>query len=112
VFAIPGRVDHPMAKGCHRLLREGAALLEEPEEVLEELGIAAPGAGERRTDAPALPLDRVSKAVLEELRGETRTPDEIAELTRLPLGQVLTALVELELAGAVFRGAGTLYRRT
>jgi DNA processing protein len=40
VYALPGRVDHPMARGCHRLLREGAALVETPEELLVELGLA------------------------------------------------------------------------
>ncbi len=40
LFALPGRVDHPMARGCHRLLREGAHLAESPEEVLDHLGLA------------------------------------------------------------------------
>ena len=39
VLAVPGRVDHPMARGCHRLLREGALLAEDPEDVLRELGL-------------------------------------------------------------------------
>ncbi|HUR29154.1 MAG TPA: DNA-processing protein DprA, partial [Planctomycetota bacterium] len=39
VYALPGRVDHPMSRGCHRLLREGATLIESPEELLAEFGL-------------------------------------------------------------------------
>lgn len=37
VFAIPGSLHNPMARGCHRLIREGAALVESPEEVIATL---------------------------------------------------------------------------
>ena len=43
VFAIPGSVHNPLARGCHRLIRDGARLVETAEEVVEEL---APLAGE------------------------------------------------------------------
>ena len=110
VWALPGRVDHPMARGCHRLIREGATLVESAAEVLAELGLADPGqraGAERSGQARASPVQR---ALLEGLRGETLTPDELAQRTGRELATVLTALVELELAGAVVRGAGSLYR--
>ena len=61
VFAIPGRIDHPMARGCHRLLREGAELFESPMDLLPTLGFEHvavtwtwDGAGyvEKRTEVP------------------------------------------------------------
>jgi DNA processing protein len=115
VFALPGRVDHPMARGCHRLIREGASLVESPDDVLEELGLA------RARDAPAAETagaasdgDRTShglhETLLAALRGETLSSDELCERTSQGLADVLTALVELELAGRVTRGAGALYR--
>jgi DNA processing protein len=108
VFALPGRVDHPMARGCHRLLREGAWLVEDPEEVLAELGVScAPAAATARagdeTSGEAL-------ALLDQLRGESLTPDELAERSGRALAEVLSTLVELEVAGSVIRGAGALYR--
>jgi len=105
VFALPGRVDHPMARGCHRLLREGAHLVEDPEEILAELGLRATstGAGARAEREPDTPL-------LLELRGETLTADELARRTRQPLTAVIVELVEAEMAGRVARTPGGLFR--
>lgn len=101
VFAIPGRIDHPMSRGCHRLLREGAELLETPADVLPALGLER--VEEAAEEAPAHPL-------VAALRGETLTADELARRLDRPTDEVLVALVELELGGAVVRGPGGLYR--
>ena len=113
VFALPGRVDHPMAHGCHRLLREGAALVESPRELLQELGLApdagdgGSGTGDGRQGgqarAPRSPL-------LKALRGETLTADELSERLGRPVGEVLTELVQRELSGELARSPGGLYR--
>ena len=109
VWALPGRVDHPMARGCHRLIHEGATLVEGPADILGELGLAADS--KARTPGPDLArASPVQQALAEALRGETLTPDELAARTAEDLAAVLTALVELELAGAVVRVAGSLYR--
>jgi DNA processing protein len=100
VFAIPGRVDHPMSRGCHRLLREGAELLETPADLMPALGF------ERAADPPP----DYAHPVLAALRGETLTADELAGRLERPVAEVLVALVELELEGAVVRGPGGLYR--
>ncbi len=101
VFAIPGRVDHPMSRGCHRLLREGAELLESPSDLLTSLGFA-PGTASAPT-APSHPL-------LDALRGETLTADELAQRLGTSTAETLVALIELELAGTIARGPGGLYR--
>ena len=106
VFALPGRVDHPMARGCHRLLREGARLVEDPDEILAELGLrgkdaASPSQAGREPDTP----------LLAELRGETLTADELARRTHQPLTAVIVELVEAEMAGRVARTPGGLFRR-
>jgi DNA processing protein len=109
VCALPGRVDHPMARGCHRLIREGAQLVEDPEELLAELGFESTTGASPSSTASA-PLAPGAQAMLELLRGETLTPDDLAERSRRPLADVLATLVELELAGRVVRGPGALYR--
>lgn len=119
VFALPGRVDHPMARGCHRLIREGASLVQDPDDVLEELGLAAPRkrSDAARAEAGGDAAELASASVLarrafEALLGETLSADELAERLAADVAEVLTELVELELRGAVVRGAGGLYRRS
>ncbi len=115
VFVVPGRVDHPMARGCHRLIREGATLVESPEEILVELGCApgeAPGAcsvsagrGGRKGSAPG-----ATGPLVEALLGETLTADELATRLARTASDVLCELVQLELAGIIARSPGGLFR--
>jgi DNA processing protein len=112
VWAIPGRIDHPMAAGCHRLIREGASLLEGPEELLTELGLA-PSARDpcRRTNADAGDESGgIYRELLRALEGECWSADDLARRTGKEVVTVLPALVELELAGRVLRGPGGIYR--
>lgn len=97
-----------MARGCHRLLREGALLAEDPEDVLRELGLATPGVV--GSPAPADASAAAGVEWLELLRGETLTADELSVRSGRPVGDLLTELVELELAGLVARGPGGLWR--
>jgi DNA processing protein len=108
VWALPGRVDHPMSRGTHRLIREGAALVEAPEEILAEIGIAAAAA---QPDSSAAELSGSKRAILEALRGETLTSEEIAHRLGRPLMVILVELVELEMGSRIARTPGGLYRR-
>lgn len=105
VFALPGRVDHPMARGCHRLIREGAELVESPAAVLEQVGHPQLPFGE-----PERSAEPPNDDLLDALRGETLTADELAERLRLPLPQLLARLAELELAEHIVRSPGGLWR--
>jgi DNA processing protein len=103
VGAIPGRVDHPMARGCHRLLRDGAALVEAPEDLLALLGL------EPRVPAEEHPP---TNPLLQALTGETLTAEELAGRLGRPLPRLLGELVRLELEGRVVRAPGGLFRRS
>jgi len=104
VLAVPGRVDHPLARGTHRLLREGAGLVEGPADVLEALGVAP----DEEESTPARPDDPLLAALV----GETLSPAELAARLGRPLSEVLAALAVLELDGRVARVPGGLVRRT
>lgn len=111
VWAIPGRVDHPMARGSHRLIREGAELVESPEEVLEQLGVGATPSDAPGADAGTSAVtDPLGARILAALRGETLVCDEIAAVTGVAPSEVLARLVMLELAGLVVRSPGALWR--
>jgi DNA processing protein len=110
VWALPGRVDHPMSRGTHRLIREGAMLVESPDEILEELfGVRPVSEGESVTRV-RMPESPAANAVLDALRGESSTVDEIVQRSAKSVSDVLVALIELELSGRVVRAPGGVYR--
>ena len=110
VYALPGRVDHPMSRGTHRLIREGAMLVESPEEILQDL-LGDAYAERSHEAAPAGKAATHSAArVLAELQGETLTSDELSQRLARPLPMVLVELVELEMSGFVVRMPGGAYR--
>ena len=103
VYALPGRVDHPLAEGILGLLKAGATPVGSPADLLEDLfGWVAPA---RRGEALPAP-----SPLLAALEGETLTVDELARATKTAVGDTLAQLLELELAGRVVRAPGGLYR--
>jgi DNA processing protein len=110
VFAIPGSIHSPFSKGSHRLIRDGAKLVETAQDVLEELGEMAP-----RPDAPAGPPGPAPAGdagrVLEALAHDPAGVDALSARTGLAAGIVSVALVELELSGRVAPVAGGLFQR-
>jgi DNA processing protein len=114
VFAIPGSIHSPFSKGCHRLIKDGAKLVESAQDILEELGATikpAARAGGRSSEKPAESSDDVEPALLEAIGFEPVLPDELALRTGLDPAEISTQLLELELAGRVFRLAGGRYQR-
>jgi len=108
VFAIPGSIHSPFSKGSHRLIKDGAKLVETAQDVLEELGIVAPG---RTPDAKRAPPAGDAGRVLAALGYELLGVDALAERSGLDVGAVSVALVELELGGRVATLPGGLFQR-
>lgn len=91
VFALPGSIHNPLAKGCHRLIRDGARLVETAAEVIEALAPAAHALG---TDLRArLDADGTSATVRVSPAGRAQDPDYVALLAAL--GDAPMALDEL-----------------
>jgi DNA processing protein len=111
VFAVPGRVDSRTAHGCHRLIRDGAKLVESADDVLEELGPlveATPRADGQRTHHPAeLLLNELEQQVLAAFSHEPKSIDEVLAETGLPVPQVLSTLSVLEMRHLIRRLSGT-----
>lgn len=126
VFALPGAVSNPMARGCHRLIRDGAALVESPGEVVEALlpvaknmaqalhpGGDAPTPGDSGGDlfpAPA-PADALQRRLYEALGHEPVDLDELASRTGLTVPRLSSMLLLMELQGLVGAVHGRYVRR-
>lgn len=115
VFAVPGMVDAPGSQGCHRLIRDGACLVESPADVLEQLGpLAAPvetaDAGQV-TRPQALGLNDREKQVYSRLEGSPCTVDELAEETGLSVSELSSTLTVLEMRRLVKRLPGQRFAR-
>jgi DNA processing protein len=124
VFAVPGSIRNPLARGCHALIRDGARLVEEAEEILAELaprlrGVLAavapgsePGApGDAEGAAGTAGLDPEYQRLLDALGFEPLAPDELIRRTGLPAQSVSSMLLVLELGGHVSSGPGGRYCR-
>jgi DNA processing protein len=121
VFALPGSIRNPLARGCHRLIREGATLVETPAEVVEALAqdaaIEARRALERLCpDGPAAaaeaPADMpAAHQMLWQAMGFDPTDmDELAERTGLTLLELSPMLLAMELDGRIAREHGRYVR--
>ncbi|HLQ12600.1 MAG TPA: DNA-processing protein DprA [Steroidobacteraceae bacterium] len=114
VFAIPGSIHNPLARGCHELLREGARLVETAADVLSELKI--PFTKQDLTEpadtpAAAAVLDKEYEILLDALEFEPQSIDTLVERTTLPSPHLASMLLILELEGKVALHAGGRYAR-
>jgi len=118
VFAIPGSIHNPMARGCHRLLRQGARLVESVDDIFAELEAIIgeisriaqepPPAG---ADLRAPPLDKEYEILLDALGFEPAGLDDLVVRTGLKAGAVASMLLILELDGRVQQQPGGRFSR-
>jgi DNA processing protein len=114
VFALPGSIHNPLARGCHRLIREGASLIESAAEILTALAGPAQALGQQlrqRLDAtpagspgPALPASTETPAQARLLQALGHDPVPMARLverTGLTVDALSAMLLTLELEGRV-----------
>ncbi len=113
VFAIPGSIHSPQARGCHALIRQGAKLVENADDVLEELGALAQFAQTRMpvSTAPKAKLPASSAHLLECLGHDPTTLDALIERSGLTADAVSSMLGALELDGFVAAMPGGRYQR-
>ncbi|HPD47627.1 MAG TPA: DNA-processing protein DprA [Anaerohalosphaeraceae bacterium] len=126
VMAVPGKIDSPLSIGSHRLIKQGARLVDSIEDIMETLGrigdglkdhaLSAAASAESKIDMPLfdavrLNLSAEERSVYDTLDGEPRHVDEIIAQTTLAAGAVNSALVSLRLKGLIRQLPGSLFTR-
>ena len=117
VCAVPGLATSPLSAGCHRLIRQGAALVTSASEVAEELGwslsetvafdknVADSAAPSNEGAVVGPPMTGLSAEICGEISAQSKQFDEIVALVGRDPQQVSQCLMELQLSGFVRQGA-------
>lgn len=101
VFAVPGKIDSPQSIGCHNLIKRGAKLVQDVEDIMEELGLHARSltpTPTRNAETATLPaLSPAEKLLLSLLSSEPVPIDELISESHLTPATVSAKLLSLEL---------------
>lgn len=118
VFAVPGSIHHPLAKGCHLLIKQGAKLTESVADMLEELPPLQaaredlPSAAQTSADeTQALNLDPTQQRILDAMGYAPCSLDDLVERTQLTGAEISAILLMLELDGHVAVLPGQRFQR-
>ncbi len=126
VMAVPGRIDSPLSRGTHQLIKQGAKLIESVEDVMEALGYigqqlqshvteAAEKASEKAEkplfDASRLNLSDTEKTIYDYLTKEPSHIDQIIAETDLEPGVINAGLISLRLKGLIKQLPGSLFMK-
>lgn len=107
VFAIPGSIHATVSKGCHKLIKEGAKLVECADDILLELGLAGVSQGRPAEEFAPAAGDRLLAA----LGGSPQSIDELAQRTGLEAATLAARLTRLQIDGTVQSIPGARFQR-
>ena len=115
VFAIPGSIHNPLARGCHELIRQGAKLVESADDILNELAPLIDHLMQNQPDSetakPESNHDADYQRLLNVLGFDPASVDQLVETSGLTIDQVSSMLLILELEGEVEALHGGLFSR-
>ena len=123
VMAVPGRIDSPCSLGCHKLLKQGARLIDSIDEIMDALGYVGDGL-KAHADAVAteaeenvqntlfdlsqLNLTSEESTILRQLNSEPVHVEELIELSQLSAAKVHSAAISLQLKGLIKQLPGNM----
>ncbi|MDE2357832.1 MAG: DNA-protecting protein DprA, partial [Betaproteobacteria bacterium] len=95
VFAIPGSIHSPFARGCHKLIREGAKLVETAQDVLDEIGLPQPATGPSGAAARGASAPRAQRSARPRAAGHD-AHDQVADAAGILGGDAAALLAAME----------------
>jgi DNA processing protein len=112
VMAVPGAVNNPKSRGCHSLIRNGAALIEQSEDILQEMEFRFKGKQSPSVEQLAISLTEPEATIVNSLDStEAQHIDDLAMRIGVPVGETLGQLLLLELKGIVKQLPGKYFVR-
>ncbi len=111
VFAIPGSIHNPLARGCNALIRQGAKLVETAEDIFEELGQYNQPHIVHAMEIKQMSLDLDQQNLLNLISYNPTTVDTLVQESGWSVEAVSSMLLVLELQGYIAAGAGGSYFR-
>ena len=116
VFAVPGHIDNRVARGTHRLIRDGATLIESVDDVLEQLGplvdVLPQPSGQPLRHPAELMLNDQERSVLNAIPETGASIDQVVCRSGLPVHRVLSTISVLEMRKLVCRVSGQQVARS
>jgi len=118
VFAIPGSIHNPLARGCHHLIRQGAKLVETAQDVMDELGMLAdscyqadPATLDTEAADKPLKLDPDYQQLIDFIGFDSTSIDQLVCSSGLTPAEVSSMLLQLEMSGYIASNHGGTYNR-
>lgn len=112
VYAVPGPIDRPSSGGCHDLIRDGATLVTDGSQILEDFHLFSfPSVPATKPSAPQQPLNEQENLILKVMGSDEKMIDDLVTLTNMPIHQLSTELMKMELKGLISQLPGPRYRR-
>jgi DNA processing protein len=115
VFAVPGSIESFKSSGTHRLIKQGAKLVEQAQDILEEIPAASSGgptlSTEQDTSAPLSSFTSEQGKIWKALADGPVQVDPLARQTGLGMGSLLSQLLEMEIKGWVRQLPGKFFEK-
>ncbi|MBN1625181.1 MAG: DNA-processing protein DprA [Deltaproteobacteria bacterium] len=113
VFAVPGSIESFKSTGCHFLIKQGARLIENSDDILEELGLNCPYMPKTDTfkQASMPPMDESERTIYDIIGDYPIHIDQISRSGKLEPGEVSSTLMRMELKGMIRQLPGKMFVR-
>ena len=108
-MCIPGLISNPNTEGIYKLLKNGATLITQAQDILEALNWEIKPAEQLKINLEG--LSSTEEKILDAIEVEEKNADEIALETKIDIDELLTTLTTMELKGIIKQVTGDRYKR-